>query len=302
MCRLLAYFDNPANRNSKMSLLYYLFKKILIQWTLPTQCPTLLSLTSKAVCSINWKANIIIGISVALQCWSPWLCNTSTFLTFSFHKYSRKKFPWSIIATRWTMSFHEFIKFNCHVLWISCKLYIYLRPSPLGMPRLRTLSRSLMIMKDLGWSCQDLYLGRILSRSWQVPTKILPRSWTSWCLQDLDKTRTKSWQDLATILHHLFSKVEYEILARSWQDLDGSLKNWCLQDLGNWQKQDLGKILLKSQQTLRRSNPAYILNKLMFARSWPCTIRIMTRSWWHPVSNFFSKSSAWNLQKTLTRS
>ena len=124
MCRLLAYFDNPANRNSKMSLLYYLFKKILIQWTLPTQCPTLLSLTSKAVCSFNWKANIIIGISVALQCWSPWLCNTSTFLTFSFHKYSHKKFPWSIIATRWTMSFHEFIKWNCHVLWISCNVHI----------------------------------------------------------------------------------------------------------------------------------------------------------------------------------
>ena len=37
-------------------------------------------------------------------------------------------------------------------------------------PRLRTLSRSFMIMKDLGWSCQDLYLGRILPRSWQVET------------------------------------------------------------------------------------------------------------------------------------
>lgn len=47
----------------------------------------------------------------------------------------------------------------------------------------------------------------------------------SWELTD-----ARSWQDLKT-------------LARSWQDLYSSLKIWCLQELGNWQKQDLGKIL-----------------------------------------------------------
>lgn len=100
----------------------------------------------------------------------------------------------------------------------------------------------------------------MFARSWQDTNKILTRScknpvsffFKSWVL-NLDKILTRSWQLSKNLM-----------FAR------------CLQDLGNWQKQDLGKILSRSLQ---------LFKNLMFARTWQLTearsrqdLKILARS------------------------
>ena len=106
----------------------------------------------------------------------------------------------------------------------------------------------------------------VLSRYWQVPTKILLRSWKSCHLQDLDKIQTRSLQDLAGILHHFFQKLSM----KSWQYLDRNLT--------------------RSGQLLKQS----YLSK-MFARFWQLNDRSKI---WKFCQEFGKPWSCWKSQQS----